>query len=85
MNESKRAYRHSALGRFSSPQTRWHARLANDLARLATVDVDVRRISNPPFKIKNLWVMTSLERLGYFRDPPEIFQNSLSGFRDRQP
>jgi hypothetical protein len=35
-----------------------HARLANDLARLATVDVDVRRISNPPFKIKNLWVMT---------------------------
>src|SRR5450432_1645162 len=58
MDESKRAYRHSALGRFSSPQTRWHARLANDLARLATVDVDVRRISNPPFKIKNLWVMT---------------------------
>jgi hypothetical protein len=60
--------------------------LANHLARLATVEVDVRRISNPPTKMKNLWVMTSHLWLGIasikYKSPAGTIERFFRPIRD---
>jgi len=37
--------------------------LADDLARLAAIDMDVRGIRNLKWKLKKMWVMTRAEAL----------------------
>src|SRR5262249_18452084 len=62
VDPSQRAGGGSPLGRISGASSRWPARLGNDLARLATTDLDVRRISNDGIKRKKMWEMTRHKR-----------------------
>ena len=58
---------HPVTGTFGwiyRPQARWRTGLANDLARLATADVDARRSRNSPTNMKKMWVRTRALALG---------------------
>jgi hypothetical protein len=67
LDQLQRAHRDSTFGRFPSAQARRHAWLADHLARMATFDVDVPSIRDHQQCRKELWVMTSVETLGYCR------------------
>src|SRR5262249_51494553 len=84
VDPSQRAGGGSPLGRISSASSRWPARLGNDVARLATTDLDVRRISNDEIKRKKMWVMTRHECRAPSRQPSPAgytFSGTTNGWR----